>query len=650
MAALLSLCLIAPAVGAQYGARDGQWRYYGGDPGVSKYAPLDLIDRGNVRKLAVAWRWSSPDNEVRLRNLFNLGELIPFIHEATPLMIDGVLYTTTSFSQAAAIDAVTGKTRWVYDPQTWKAGRPTNLGFVHRGLAYWTDGKEERLFLGTGDAYLIALNARTGKLCPDFGDKGRVDLTQGLGRKVDRKSYAVTSPPAVCRDVVVVGSSINDLPGSRGMPPGDVRGLDPRSGKALWTFHTVPHKGEPGVETWQDDSWKYTGNTNVWAPISADDELGYVYLPVSTPTNDWYGGHRPGDNLYADSVVCLEARTGKRVWHFQIVHHGLWDYDVPAAPTLCDVTAGGKKIKAVAQLTKQGMCFVFDRRTGEPVWPVEERPVPPSTVPGEKSSKTQPFPTKPPPYERQGVKEEDLIDFTPELRQEALAIVRKYDHGPLYTPPSLRGSINLPGWAGGSNWQGAAFDPDTGLLFVPSITAPILVKLEKKDKGEFAYERTMKARLDGPRGLPLFKPPYGRVTAIDLHEGRHAWVVPLGRGPRDHPAVKEVKGLPDKLGGAQRGHPLATKTLLFVGQEGDVEKTITLIRDGKALDAVKVQAGGGRLYAFDKKTGATVAEVPLPGPVTGALMTYVVGKKQYIVFPIGGLFSPDELVALSLPD
>ncbi len=649
--ALCGFVLLACSARAQSGAKDGEWRYYGGDPGSTKYAPLDRIDKDNVKQLKVAWRWSSPDNSIRSRNFFKLLDLIPFIHEATPLLVNGVLYTSTSFSQAAAIDPVTGKTKWVHDPQTWKAGRPTNLGFVHRGLAYWTDGKDERLFLGTGDAFLLALDARTGTPCPDFGTQGRIDLTQGLRRKVDRSHYAVTSPPLICRDVVIVGSSISDLPRSKEMPPGDVRGFDPRSGKLLWTFHTVPQKGETGVETWQDDSWKYTGNTNVWAPMSADEQLGYVYLPVGTPTNDWYGGHRPGNNLFADSIVCLESRTGKRVWHFQIVHHGLWDYDVPAAPILCDITVAGKRIKAVAQLTKQGLCFVFDRQTGLPVWPIEERPVPQSRVPGEQTSKTQPFPTKPPPYERQGVKEAELIDFTPELRREALDLIKKYDYGPLYTPPSLRGVINLPGWAGGSNWQGAAFDPETGLLYVPSITAPIVVQLEKgKGKAGFAYERTMKARLDGPRGLPLFKPPYGRVTAIDLNEGRHAWMVPLGRGPRDHPALKDVKGLPERLGAPQRGHALATRTLLFVGQEGSVEKVIGLLRDGKALEAAKHQSAGGLMHMFDKKTGEIVAEIALPGPVTGALMTYVMGKKQYLVFPIGGLFSPDELIALSLPD
>jgi glucose dehydrogenase len=651
---LALLSLMAGKSPAQTGARGGQWRRYAGDGGSTKYSPLDQINRGNVQRLEVAWRWRSPDNDIRKKNPLKLASLIPFIHEPTPLMVDATLYTSTSFSQVAAIDPVTGKTKWVHDPETWKGGRPTNLGFVHRGVAYWRNDRGGRIFIGTGDAYLIALDARTGKPVGGFGQKGRVDLTKGLRRTVDRKLYAVTSPPLVCRNVVIVGSSIFDLPPGKTMPPGDVRGFDAETGKLLWTFHTVPQKGETGNDTWGKDSWKYTGNTNVWAPMSVDDETGYVYLPVGTPTNDWYGGHRPGDNLFADSLVCLDGATGKRVWHFQIVHHGLWDYDVPAAPNLVDITVSGKKIKAVAQVTKQGLCFVFDRRTGKPVWPIEERAVPPSKVPGELTARTQPFPTRPPPYERQGIREAYLIDFTPELRKEAREILKGYEYGPLYTPPSLKGTINLPGWVGGSNWQGAAFDPETGFLYVPSVTSPILVKLVKtgpQDRTDFAYIRTLKGGLSGPRGLPLFKPPYGRLTAINLNTGQHAWQVPLGKGPRDHPALKGVKGLPERLGWPRRGHVLATKTLLFVGQEGKVAKIIGLIRDNKILEALNTSmTDDPRLCAFDKKTGKLLAEVVLPDNVTGALMTYRAGKKQYIVLPVGGLLSPDELVALALPD
>ncbi len=422
-------------VHAQYGATNGQWRSYSGDNGSIKYASLDQIHKDNLKDLKIAWRWSSPDNDLR-------GPIrLPFIYEATPLMINGVLYVSTSFSLLAAIDAATGKTIWVYDPKSYDYGRPTNLGYLSRGVAYWTDGKSERILLATGSAHLIAVNARTGQLESDFGENGKVDLTKGLRRPVDRRLYSVTSPPIVCRDVVVVGSSIYDAPPSKEMPPGDVRGFDVRTGKQLWTFHSIPQEGEFGNDTWEQGSWKYTGNLNVWTLMSADDELGYVYLPFSTPTNDWYGGHRPGNNLFSDSLVCVEAKTGKRVWHFQTVHHGLWDYDLPAAPILTDITVAGNKIKAVVQLTKQGFAFVFDRVAGNPVWPIEERPVPPSKIPGEKTSPTQPIPSKPPPFERQGISPEDLIDFTPELRQAALAILKKYDHGPLYTPPSEKGTL-----------------------------------------------------------------------------------------------------------------------------------------------------------------------------------------------------------------
>ncbi len=457
--------------------RPGEWRYYGGTNASNKYSPLDQINRDNAKDLKIAWTWESPDLALRKDNP-GLGS---FGYEATPLMIGGVLYTSTSNSQVAAIDAKTGTPIWVYNPEAYKAGRPTNLGFVHRGVAYWTDGSQERVYMAAHDAYLYCIDAKTGHLVTEFGEEGKVNLAAAIPLAINAHNYTMTSPPVICRNVVVVGSSITDGPQDKESPRGDVQAFDARTGKPVWIFHVVPQAGEFGNDTWENDSWKYTGNANVWTLMSADDDLGYVYLPFSTPTNDWYGGQRPGNGLFAESLVCVEAATGKRVWHFQTVHHGLWDYDLPAAPVLCDITVGGRPIKAVAQITKTGFTFVFDRTNGKPVWPIEERPVPQSKVPGERTSPTQPFPKKPAPYETQGSTEENLIDFTPELRAEAKKILDTYEHGPLFTPPSEKGTLNLPGWAGGANWWGAAFDPDTQMLYVPSMSMPISVKLTRPD-------------------------------------------------------------------------------------------------------------------------------------------------------------------------
>src|SRR5882724_10772806 len=413
----------------------GDWPAYAGTYAAARYSPLAEIDRSNAKDLHVAWRWKSPDMAVKAAN----PKVGPSrANESTPLMVGGVLYTSTSLSQVAAIDAFTGETRWVFDPKIYENGLgiPANDGWLHRGVAYWRSGDDERIVMLTAFAQMIALDAKTGKPVPTFGTDGRIDLAQGLRRPVDRDYYTMSSPPVIVRGVIVVGSSVMDWWGHRPSPPGDVRGFDVVTGRLLWTFHTVAQQGEPGVETWEKESWTEAGNANVWAPMSADEELGYLYLPVSTPTNDYYGGHRPGDGLYGDSLVCLDAATGKKVWHYQLVHHGLWDYDTPAAPNLIDITVGGKAIKAVAQVTKQAFVYVFDRVTGEPVWPIKEQPVPASNVPGERASKTQPFPTKPAPIDIQGLRDEDLIDLTPELRKEAIDIVAKYDHGPLFTPPS----------------------------------------------------------------------------------------------------------------------------------------------------------------------------------------------------------------------
>jgi quinoprotein glucose dehydrogenase len=625
---------VASAPGsANDGAKKGEWRFYGGDNGSTKYSPLNQINKDNVKNLKLAWTWDSPDLPLQKQNrmLASLG------YSATPIMVGGVLYISTSLSQVAAIDARTGKSIWVYDPRSYEAGRPTNLGYVHRGVAYWTDGRQERIFIGTSDAHLVAIDAKTGMPVSTFGENGKVNLAKAIPRAVNARNYAVTAPPVICRDVVVVGASINDGPTTKEAPRGDIQGFDVRTGKPLWIFHTVPQAGEFGVETWENDSWKYTGNTNVWTLMSADDELGYIYLPTGTPTNDWYGGHRLGDNLFAESLVCLEAKTGKRVWHFQTVHHGLWDYDLPAAPVLCNIRVNGRNIKAVAQITKSGFCFVFDRATGKPVWPIEERPVPQSKVPGERTAPTQPFPTRPAPFETQGATVENLVNFTPELRQEAIKILEQYDHGPIYTPPTERGTINMPGWAGGGNWWGAAFDPETGRFYIPSMTAEIVVKLVKPDpnRSNFDYVRggpAFATGVAGPRGLPLFKPPYGRITAINLNTGEHVWQIPHGDGLREQ--VNKIIGNGKDVGplGSGGGGPLLTKTLLFVGQGATG-------RGG---------GGGGSanvLRAFDKATGKVIAEITLPGRPHGTPMTYMAARKQYIALTLG----EGKLVAFCLP-
>lgn len=632
--------------------KNSEWPVYGGDKANSKYSSLDRIRRENVNKLRIAWRWRSIDEQIQQHN----PSLRPWLFEVTPLMVGGILYVSTSFGQIAAINAATGKTIWSHDPKSYAQGYPPIFGFTHRGVAYWADArsnpKDERILLGTVDGYLLALNARTGELIAKFGAGGRVDLTQGLARTVERKLYTITSPPVISRDVVVVGSGISDALGSTEMTPrGDARGFDVRTGKQLWVFHSVPERGEAGNETWLRESWKTPRGVSAWGPLSADEELGYVYLAFSTPSNDYYGGDRPGDNLFGDSIVCLNAQTGQRAWHFQTTHHGVWDYDPPAAPMLVDITVEGKRIKALAQVTKQAFCFVLNRETGKPVWPIVERPVPQSHAGQERSSPTQPFPTKPAPFDRQGVRsEDDLIDFTPELRQKALSILQKYNYGPLYTPPSFKGSVSLPGAQGGASWAGAAFDPETAMLYVPSVTRPTVITLYEKDNPRFQGRRLTtdghfgyREALLGPEGLPLFKPPCGRVTAFNLSTGEHAWMVASGEGPRDHPLLRDLK-LP-KLGWPLRTFVLLTKTLLVTGQEGPVE--------GERIREYHVEADhtirDAKLRAYDKRTGELLGEIDLPANATGSPMTYLVNGKQYIVVAVGGSSIPAELVALTLP-
>ena len=629
---VLSLASCAPDAQPE----PGEWRVHQGDAAASHYAPLSQISRSNVAELQVAWSWESIDEELRERDEeARQARRAPW-YEATPLLVDGTLYTITTMGQIAAIHPGNGRTLWSYDPQTWGAGRLVNFGLLVRGLSYWTDGEKKRLLIGSTDAFLISLDVETGEPDPAFGDAGRVDLTQRLGVHVEDRqdflqAYGVNSPVTISRDVVVVGSAIRDTPRTRDLPPGHVRGYDVRTGELLWTFHTIPRPGEFGNDTWEDDSWRTAGATNVWAPMSADEELGYVYLPVGSPSHNWYGGHRFGTNLYASSLVAVDVETGEPVWHYQLVHHTIWDYDAVAAPNLIDITVDGREIRAVAQVTKQGFLFVFDRVTGEPVWPIEEQPVPQSDIAGERTHPTQPIPTKPAPFEPNGAFEENLIDFTPDLRAQALEIFQRYRSGPVYTPPSAEGTFVNPGWAGGGNWNGAAFDPETQYLYIPSYTDYTVVELGRPETGTSDFDYIWGgAQTPTVDGLPIFKPPWGRVTAIDMSTGEHVWQVANGRGPRDHPALAglDLGNLGRGLGGGE-SFPLLTSTLLFT--------TV----DGRGSEPP-------RLYAYDKSNGDVLWEFELPAGVHANPMTYMYEGRQYLAVALGRGDNGESIVALAL--
>jgi len=651
LVATIFLLLSAVAnIQAQTGERSGEWHFFGGDSGSTKYSSLDLIDKENVANLEIAWRWESVDGRFNIDQLkaeypnLQVANDVSNVSidslKAAPLMVDGVIYISTPFYQAAAIDAASGETLWVHDPRSYASGIPIMmLGFSSRGLAYWSEDEQSRVIWGTGDGYLLQVDAVTGEPIEEFGNSGRVDLIAGIPRARRRApiNYSITSSPIIIRDVIVVGSAISDQPEYKEMPPGHVRGFDVHTGELLWTFHTIPQPGELGNDTWENGSWEYSGHANVWTLMSADEETGYVYLPIGSPTNDFYGGHRLGDNLFANSLVALDATTGKRVWHYQFVHHDIWDSDLPAAPNLIDITVDEKRIKAVAQVTKHGFVFVFDRVTGEPVWPIEERAVSVSDVPGERASETQPFPTKPPAFDRQGLTIDDLIDFTPELRQEAISIVEQHRYGPMFTPPSLagegddatKGTINVPGYIGGANWEGAAADPETGILYVPSATIPSLSGMVEPQSSDATlnYVRNVTTRV-GPQGLPLTKPPYGRITAIDLNKGEILWQEPNGIGSpqvRSHPALVGVE-LPPLGGGLDL--VLVTKTLLLSAQPTPNE------------------SGFFPLVARDKLTGEVIAEIELPERAIGPPVTYLFEGEQYIGVTVRG--TPPELVVLNI--
>jgi len=645
--AVAAVLAASPASAQHAGTEKGEWRYWGGDEASTRYSPLDQIDAKNAGKLEVAWRWYAA----------NYGPEPDFIYRCTPIKVGNRLYAVAGQRRTVvALDAATGETLWMWrmaEEPRWQASTRKNYG---KGVAYADVDGRGVLYLITPGYYLVALDADTGQPIPSFGINGIVDLHLGLGKypvEADTGTLAsgditASSPPIVVNGVVVVGNSHDRgyYPERKENIPGHVRGYDVKTGRMLWRFHVLPQPGEPGHDTWEGDSWTYTGNISAWAPLSADSKRGLVFIPTDTPTNDYYGGHRHGANLYGTSLIALDAKTGKRVWHFQMVHHDIWNYDNPDAPHLVDITVGGRKIPAVAAVTKQGFTYVFNRETGEPVWPIEERKVPQSDTPYEKTWPTQPFPTKPPAFEIQGITDDDLIDFTPEIKKQALEIAHQYRMGPLFLPPSLwaapdgtKGAFNVPGANGGANIPGgAAVDPETGILYVATERGhSVLSLIPGSERGKtiggensnMHYVSRGPGGIRGPQGLPLFKPPFGSIVAIDLNTGEHLWRVPDGDTPasvKNHPALKGVT-LP-VTGKETHANVLVTKSLLFYGE-------------GRGADPW--------LHALDKKTGKEVARVEIPATTNTAPMTYMHNGRQYIVLSVAGPEHPAELVALALP-
>jgi quinoprotein glucose dehydrogenase len=646
---LLAALLATTSVSAQRGTTDGEWRTWGGDLGVTRYAPLDQITPENFNKLQIAWRFKTD----------NLGSRPDFNLQTTPLMIGGVLYGTAGeHRNAVAIDAVTGELKWMHRLDEGKRAQMSSRRLSGRGVGYWTDGQgDERIYYVTIGYQLVGLNAKTGKPLNDFGVNGVVDLKKENDQDLDpiTGEIAWNGAPVVAKNVVIVGAAhrAGSAPRSRINAKGYIRGFDAKTGKRLWIFHTIPQAGEFGNNTWLKESYAYTGNTGVWTQMTVDEELGIVYLPVEIPTGDYFGGHRHGNNLFAESLVALNLQTGERIWHYQFVHHPIWDYDVPCAPILADITVNGRKIPAIAQPTKQGFLFVFDRRTGEPVWPIEERPVEQGTLPTEWYSPTQPFPTKPAPFERQGFLADYVIDFTPELKAEGLKVIANYKIGPVYTPPIAKGEGGKTGLLfipNGANWPGGSFDPETGMLYVYSHTLLRVLAMVNDPKRSDMNYITEGGGDDGGgggalsvQGLPLVKPPWGRISAINLNSGEIAWQIAHGETTdyvKNHPALKGVTiprtGRPGGAGGSSGGiGTLVTRTLLISGEGG----TITM-PDGKR---------GAWLRAYDKRTGADVGAVAMPGAQTGSPMTYMLNGKQYLVVAVSSSTMPGELVAYTLP-
>ena len=661
--AVSTLCAVASiiaVVASQAPQPRTEWRYYGGNKGFTRYSALDQINRDNVRNVRIAWR--RPAANAKLSAAFPDTRPNAYLR-ATPIMIDGVLYTQDAHGLVIALDGETGRTIW---EQPFGTAREDAGGASTRGVDYWrggADNADRRIFAIRGE-YLYALNAATGVPAQIFGTEGRVLLRFTDDRQPLAGRFNDSTGPLVLGNVVVVTGNTGgagDGGNRKEAAPEDVRGFDAETGRLLWTFHVVPQPGEFGNETWGNDSWKIAGDLGAWNPMTADEELGYVYVPLTSPTAAWYGGWRPGDNLFSNSLVALDVKTGKRVWHFQTVHHDLWDWDNIGPPMLGEITVDGKRIRAVMQANKAAFLYVLDRTNGRPVWPIEERPVPQSTVPGERSSPTQPFPTKPPPFDLQGISDADLIDYTPALKERARTIAKQYVMGPVFSPPSVpseggkKGTLVQPGAWGSANWNTGAFDPDTGYYYAISQTLGPANRAAWKQTDpratmEYAdfvptpvtdqpASQAPPATVDSISidGLPIIKGPYGRITAIDLNRGVHLWTRANGDGPRFHPLLKDLKLPP--LGYPNRPAPLLTKTLLFLGE---------------GSDAISGTAGadwtwGTKFRAYDKATGNVIWEMDLPSGTTAGPMTYVVKAKQYIVVAVGARNHPSEYIALALP-
>jgi glucose dehydrogenase len=626
-----SALMCAPLALSQSGTSvyEGDWPDYNGNMAAQRYSPLDQINADNVDSLQLAWRFSTA----------NIGPNPEFNATFTPLEVDGILYTPVgAHRDIAAIDATSGQLLWLWRPQEGERYDAAPRKGSGRGVAYWSDGDKRRILTITPGFHLVSLDADTGLPDPEFGNNGIIDMQEGLRLGPGREDIDIGSsmPPFVMNNVIVVGPAmaVSMRPPSKANVKGDVRAYDVRTGEHLWTFHTIPRPGEFGYDTWLNNSADFTGNTGVWAPMSGDPELGHVYLPVEAPTGDRFGGDRPGDNLFGTSLVAVDVNTGERQWHYQIIRHDIWDWDNPAAPILADLP-NGRKI--VMQVTKQSYVYTFDRETGEPIWPIEDLPVPAGDVPGEWYAATQPFPTKPAGFDRQGINIDDLIDFTPELREAALEAIKPFRLGTnLYAPPSQKdapdgtqGTLSLPSATGGANWEGAAMDPETGMLYVPSRTVVAVLSVDKDPRSDIDFSMALGVRPPRAEGLPIVKPPYGRITAIDMNSGDHVWMVANADTPpniANNPALEGID-LP-RTGVETRSGLLLTKTLLFAG-EGT--------------------GGGPMLRAHDKQTGEIIAEIEMPGTQTGQPFTYEHNGKQYVAMVVSARGQPSELVAYALP-